>query len=159
VKEIAKISGKRKKTDSDLNEIARLEWYGGLYTNKDKPCINAESLEAAMVEAAKRFKLGKATKVCVYCLDNYPLQFPDQDKSLEWLWESGKYVSRLRVQLSRGSSLIRTRPRFDEWAADITIRFDDERINPAQIRDILVAAGDSVGIGDFRPKFGRFEVV
>lgn len=32
-KEIAKRSGKRKKTEEDIEELARLEWEGGLYLN------------------------------------------------------------------------------------------------------------------------------
>jgi hypothetical protein len=60
------------------------------------------------------------------------------------------------VQRSR---VIRARPRFDEWELDFQILNIDERITPNIIKDILVDAGRFCGIGDFRPRYGRFEVV
>ncbi len=54
---------------------------------------------------------------------------------------------------------MRTRPIFDEWTAVIEVEHDDEILSEEQLHQVLVAAGQQVGIGDWRPRFGRFSVV
>lgn len=52
------------------------------------------------------------------------------------------------------------RPRWDEWEFDFTIRVFDETLLSGEIlRELLETAGTTKGIGTYRPKFGRFEVV
>jgi hypothetical protein len=38
-KEMKKISGKRRKTDADLEELARFEWHGSLYVSQGQVVI------------------------------------------------------------------------------------------------------------------------
>jgi hypothetical protein len=49
-----RVSGKRAKTDADFEELARLEFLGGLYLHNGEPCLPGEVIEAALVEAAAR---------------------------------------------------------------------------------------------------------
>lgn len=57
-----------------------------------------------------------------------------------------------------GSRITRWRPLFTNWSAEFTINITDEMINPLQLKEIVAEAGLHKGIGDWRPKFGRFEV-
>lgn len=57
------------------------------------------------------------------------------------------------------SRVVRWRPRFNEWKVRFTIDIlDDENISVPILKDILETAGKTKGIGDYRPRFGRFMV-
>lgn len=57
------------------------------------------------------------------------------------------------------ASVYRTRPRFDSWGLNFTVRYEDEIVkSEAVIREIVDYVGARVGFGDFRPRFGRFVV-
>jgi len=59
------------------------------------------------------------------------------------------------VQRSR---IMRYRPRFDEWSLKFTIVvLDEDNIPIPTLKEILEKAGH-LGIGDYRPRFGRFMV-
>jgi len=52
-----------------------------------------------------------------------------------------------------------SRPRWDEWEVEFTIRVFDETLLPGEVlKELLERAGKEQGIGTYRPKFGRFEV-
>ena len=61
-KEMKKISGKRHKTEADLEELARLEWHGSLYVSEGQVVIPGEMIEAHLVGAAKKLKKGQQAK-------------------------------------------------------------------------------------------------
>jgi len=51
------------------------------------------------------------------------------------------------------------RPKWSDWEFDFQIKvLQDEMIDDSTVKDILEYAGMYIGIGSFRPKFGRFEV-
>jgi hypothetical protein len=55
--------------------------------------------------------------------------------------------------------ILRRRPRFDDWEVTFTVCFDEGAISAETLISILEEAGRTKGIGDYRPKFGRFSVV
>lgn len=58
------------------------------------------------------------------------------------------------------SRVLRWRPRWDEWEFTFTIRnLQPDMMDDETLKQIIEHAGLFVGIGDFRPKFGRFEVI
>ena len=58
--------------------------------------------------------------------------------------------------------IMRYRPRFDCWGAKFSLLIDDNVLALETAHQLLNEAGQSVGIGDFRPEkrgpFGRFRV-
>jgi hypothetical protein len=58
--------------------------------------------------------------------------------------------------------IMRHRPRFDCWGANFTIQIDDNLLDVDSAHQLLNEAGQSIGIGDFRPEkrgpFGTFRV-
>jgi len=58
--------------------------------------------------------------------------------------------------------VMRHRPRFDRWSAKVTIRVNDEILDPDFVHRLLVEGGQQIGLGDFRPEkggpFGTFIV-
>jgi len=75
----------------------------------------------------------------------------DPDKKL--------YLDLRPVVISR-ARVVRIRPTFKAgWELEFVIEVIDDQIPIEMVQDILTLAGKTVGIGDFRPKFGRFRVV
>jgi len=55
--------------------------------------------------------------------------------------------------------VLKWRPKFNQWKLQFTITILDEtNISPANVKEILEKAGATKGIGDYRPRFGRFMV-
>jgi hypothetical protein len=158
---IKEISSKRKKTESDLLEMGRLEFFGGLYMgngpNNGKIIIPPEMLTAAIKNGAKQNKLGKQFAAGVFVLDEAPLEFPDKDKDVKQLWDSGTYTYRCDVKIGT-SSVMRTRPKFDTWSTEFTVTFDTRIVNEKDVVKAAEDAGALSGVGDWRPRYGRFEI-
>lgn len=150
------LTSKRKKTDEDQELIAKSEFLGSLYIDEDGPYLPGINVESAIVGGGKLSKMGTTLKRGFEVIDEKCHLIYDGPKTAEKLWEKGFYDAR-SVKVST-SKLIRYRPIFKKWAAEFTVVFDAEIIDKAQIIKCIQDAGAYVGIGDFRPKFGRFEV-
>ena len=155
--QLARLTSKRKKTLDDHKQIAKTEWYGGLYVDeKGAPCLPGEVIEAALVEGAKKFKLGKVAKGGLIVVGNFALDY-DGPKDVDDLWETGNFVKRAAVKVGM-ARVIRTRPIFSGWGCTFEVQWDPSLVrDERQVIEIAEAAGES-GIGEWRPKFGRFEV-
>lgn len=65
-----------------------------------------------------------------------------------------------RPAVVQRARIMRWRPRFDTWELKFDIEISDPSIwSPSLIKTILFDAGKYVGLLDFRPLFGTFEVV
>ncbi|MBI4909912.1 MAG: hypothetical protein HY820_40210 [Acidobacteria bacterium] len=155
-KQIKSISVKRKKTEADFEEIARLEWFGGLYLSKGEPCLPGEVLEACITRGAMTNKRGKQAKAGMLCLGAFPLQYDGPRDPIElWKVDEFRLVAGVRVGQVR---VMRTRPIFRDWSAEIEVRYSAALLNPDEINQFLLVAGELEGLGDWRPRFGRFAV-
>lgn len=152
------LTSKRKKTDEDHAAISKSEFIGGIYFNETHgvyiPGIN---VEACMFEAAKMQKLGKTAKRSIIVLEDLISLDYKGPKDVEKLYEDTRFVDVRAVKVGT-SKLMRTRPKFDAWSASFTVTFNPEQIEQRDILKILEDAGSLVGIGDFRPRYGKFSV-
>jgi hypothetical protein len=153
---IAEITGKSKKTDADHREVARREWFAGLYLMNQAPCLPGEVIEAAMIKGAMKEKRGPAAKAGMIVENNSPLEY-DGPRNLDELWEDELFRLRAAVKV-KASKVIRTRPRFNEWAASVEVKYLPSLLNEESMRSFLITAGEQIGIMDWRPRFGRFVV-
>ena len=155
---LAKLTGKRKKTREDHLAVSKCEWYGSLYVDeKGAPCLPGEVIEAALVEGAKKFKLGKVAKGGIIVFGNFALEY-EGPKNVDKLWAAGGHLKRAGVKVGM-ARVIRSRPIFPEWSVSFDVQWDPSLVKDEdQIFEIASSAG-LTGIGDWRPKFGRFEVV
>ncbi len=154
-REMRKITSKRKKTDADYEELARLEFLGGLYLSGGEPCLPGEMMEAAFAEAARKNRMGHQAKAGLIADGSYRLDY-DGPKRPEDLWKNAAFrlVKAVRVQRNK---VIRTRPIFREWSAIVGFDYLPSMFNESDVKDIVARLGAEVGIGDWRPKFGRFQ--
>jgi len=155
---LKKLTDKKKKTDADLLEIRRCEWNGGLYVNnKGAPCLPGEVLEGALQEGARKLTLGKQVKGGIIIEGDWALQYPGP-KTVEGLWDSGNYLKLAGVKVKQ-NRVIRARPIFPSWECTFDVQWDPSIIkSDDQLVDIVETSGIT-GVGDWRPKFGRFEVI
>lgn len=154
---LARLAAKRAKTPADHEAIARTEWVGSLWLSGGRPCLPAEAIEACLVQAARMRRLGRAMATAVACETHAPLEF-DGPADLDALWADPRFRLRSGVAVGR-ARVVRTRPRFPEWRAEIRLVVLSGLLDPDQVRDAAAMAGAHVGIGDWRPRFGRFRVI
>lgn len=151
------VSGKRSKTDADHEQMARIEFMAGLYMGEDGPIIPAQNIDAMLINAAKKVKEGQLAKAGVFCLEHTRLEYegPRDDEGL-WADESFRHTALVRVGTAR---VARTRPVFNKWSATVTINYEDTVVNIGAIDRWFQLAGTQVGLGDWRPQWGRFVAV
>ena len=158
--ELKKVSGKKTKTIQDHMDMARLEWFAGLYLAPDGKTIIVPgiNIEKSIIEAARKSRKGKQCESGVMVDGDIPLDFADKGKSLDKIYDSNQYADRRMVAVDR-KRIARTRPKFQTWGLSFRIDFDNELVNRADLIDIVDLAGQLIGLGDYRPRFGKFERV
>lgn len=155
-KKIKEITSKRKKTDADFEEISHLEFHGGLYLNENGPILPADSIEATLINGAKKTKEGPMAKAGMFVPEHAELQY-DGPRDAEKLWkeERFRFFRACRVATSK---IMRMRPIFEDWSATIKVTYEDTVTSLPRVNEWVQTAGGQVGILDWRPKYGRFNV-
>jgi hypothetical protein len=154
------VSSKRKKTDADLDELARLEWLAGLYRYDSDLVIPDYVLESTLINGAKKSKRGPQAKCGLFFTEHASLRFDGKpeaitEETLAAMFESGRFTHTIGVRVSM-AKVMRTRPIFRGWSVDVVAQYDPDVLNHRDIQEIADDAGKLVGIGDWRPKHGRF---
>jgi len=157
-KQIKLITSKRTKTEQDLDELVRLEWYGSLYINSGgRIIVPSLWIERCFVSAARKIKKGRDYEAALMCTEDPLLQY-DGPEDIDALWESGKFIDVRTVVVSR-SRVMRARVHFPDWRLTFTIGFLGDVLNRQNIIETLELAGSMIGLSTYRPRFGRFNVV
>lgn len=152
------LTSKRKKTDEDQIAIARSEFIGGCYWGKQTGFfIPAQNFDSCLIGAAKLQKLGVKFKQGVQVLEDELRLLEALPSSPEKLWESADHVDARGVKVG-AAKIIRYRPIFRNWSAKATVLFNGEIVNQSEVKKAIEDAGALIGLGDYRPRFGRFKV-
>lgn len=152
------VSGKRKKTETDYEELARIEYEAGLYLNsKSQVILPSRVLEAHICEAARKSKEGKQALAGLFVDNDAILNYEGGPMTVKQLIASDAHrlVVGVRVQQSR---VMRTRPLFTDWTATFDVSLLADAANSDSLKQWLVAGGVMVGLGDYRPRYGRYDV-
>jgi hypothetical protein len=160
--ELRQYTKKRIKTEDDHKIIARLEWEAGLYHDAELgPYLPGVNAEACLLEAAKITKQGPAIKRGVTAAAE---KLPIRDyghrgttpPTIQELWDANlKDIQSVGNQQNR---VMRCRPMFPRWSLTVPLLFESAVIDERDLRAIAERAGIMVGLGDYRPRYGRFEV-
>ncbi len=153
------ISGKRNKTEADHAKLAELEFRGSLYLNaQGEVVLPGRLLEAGIHAGAKKHKQGPSALAAVF-VDNDPvIEYDGGPLSVDELLESDAH--RLVVPVKVGQArVMRTRPIFHNVRAEVALSLDTEICDPDALRLWLESMLNRVGIGDWRPRHGRGELV
>ena len=158
-REIKAITGKRKKTEDDMLEIARLEWLGGLY-HDDVAGVHLPgyNIFAAIIGGGKIHKLGTAIKRSALVQDDkVPVQF-EGPKTPAAMFKNKQFVDMRSVKVGT-SKVLRCRPIFKDWRCTFTMLYEESGIQRSELDRVVRDTGTMVGVGDYRPRFGRFELL
>ena len=152
----AVVSAKRKKTDEDDLELSRLEWLGGLYFDATVgPYIPADNILKSLTEAARKSKRGKLVEQGLFITtDINPIAY-NGPRTTEALWADQNFVFRKTVKQQQ-ARITRTRPIFQQWAAEAEGVYDPAVLDLRDITEFAETAGAYIGLGDWRPRYGRF---
>jgi len=157
-KAMKEISGKRKKTDADYEAMANIEYQAGLYlNNKGQVIVPGRVLESVLVEGAKKSKEGKLALSGMFVDTDGILEYEGGAMTLKQLMESPEHRLCVAVRIGM-SKVMRTRPHFKNWRTTFKVSINEQVANEAQLKRWLEDAGAYVGIGDWRPRHGRYEL-
>jgi len=158
-KQMKELTGQRKKTDETHLALSELEFRAGLYLSATKQvCIPSEVLESCLIEGAKKSKLGKQFKSSIAIMDESLLDY-GESLTVDQLWKRAEEFADVRGVKVGTSRIMRTRPIFRNWRLAFDVQYNPELVNPEQIQLAVADAGSQVGLCDYRPKFGRFQIV
>lgn len=154
-------TGKRGKSEDDLEELARIEFEGGQYRDDELgPVIPAENIEACLVEGAKKHR--KGTDIAALVSLEEPLVKVEYKgpRDVAGMWKAKMFDTRLvggGGGRKGGGKTLRTRPMFKEWALRFTLLVDPE-IDKAAVILAAQVAGKRIGLCESHFRWGRFEV-
>ena len=159
-KELARYTSKRKKTEADHERMSYWEFMGGLYVDDgiEGPVMPTANLKKCLIEGAKLTKQGRQTNRALMFDDmSVPLVY-EGTRDIEELYEDKSFVDRRSVGQGQ-SRIMRTRPKFPDWAVTATAYLIPELMDLEQFQDIADTAGRIEGLGDNRTNgYGRFDV-
>ena len=143
------------------------EWKKTIYFNREVGIfLPAISFEACMKNAAKQFKIsGRATATKYiesgfFCIDEH-LPFLVDGKPITSLDDSRIKIDKRTVKnpSTRGRN-VRYRAKFDSWSSTFRVIVTaDDYISEELLVEIIRYGGSYIGVGDYRPRFGRFQLV
>ena len=171
-KALKKLTGKRNKTEADHMEISRIEWEAGLYLHDGQIVIPSLNILSCLWYGAKKSKRGPKIKIGVNILEDYlPLSYQGPKikitsasngtsngipiEELDNYYSHYNYINTVVVEKK---STMRTRPIFHNWSVQAPLHFEDTIIDEDELIKVAEDAGILVGLGDWRPRFGRFMV-
>ena len=121
--------------------------------------IPAFAIRSSILEGAKGYRIGKSSAVSILSgailIADGAFPLLRDNKALNGD-EYSVFSTRAVVQ---GQGIIRSRPRIElPWQVKVTFNYIPDVASLAQIEGIANRAGQIIGLLDYRPKFGRYEV-
>lgn len=145
------------------------EWKKSIYFNKNVGVyLPGLCIEGAIINASSQFKIGSGKKTAkdfvksgVFC-ENEFLPFYVDGKTIKTLDDPLIKIDFRMVKnpSSKGSLNGRYRAKFNNWESEFKLNvLSTDYITSDLLKQILEYAGKYIGVGDYRPRFGRFQVV
>jgi hypothetical protein len=154
-KALKSVSGKRGKTEADYLEMARIEYEAGLYLNeKREVIIPGRVFEACIAEGARKSKEGKVALTTTIVENDAVITYDGGPLTVEELLDSEAHVLAVLVKVGQ-AKVMRHRPLFKNVTATFVISLQTELANPSQLERWVVDSLNQVGVGDWRPRYGR----
>lgn len=155
--------GKIKTGEQDYSQ----EWKNYFYATPDGEIYQpATHFDGCLVKAAAGYKIqggrGKTYKDLfkgnVFVSPDMILHGVKVPETLDTDADKPLYLDMRPVVVQR-ARVVRIRPCFKPgWKLDFEITVLDDQVPPNVVNEVLALAGRTVGVGDFRPRFGRFMV-
>lgn len=144
-------NSKAKKTDDVESYVYR--------NDEGVLCLPGEYLRQAVCYAAKFKQDPRSPRKSAFDLFKAGVTVLEELCPLNGGVKTWDYIDQRRVQVQR-NSITRMRPAFLKgWTATVDLGIlTPEYVAPEFFLDVLTTAGRLIGVGDFRPTYGRFGV-
>lgn len=160
-----------KKSDEWALKSEDVEWGGGLYhtgtaeiqdgvvdfASDARVIVPADNLWSCIVEGATVCRMGAAMRAALLIDQDAILEY-DGPKDLNKLGAHPAFKSRKRAKVGQ-AGVMRTRPMFRSWGLSFVAALELGQIDADALRVSLTDAGARKGLGDWTPRYGRFELV
>lgn len=162
-REMKRLTTERRARNADKDtlqdKICDTEWEGGLYFNEELgPYLPSEVIRAALIQGAKLTRGGASVKRTCFVFEDAPVQY-DGPRDLEGLREDLSFRDE-RMAVIAQKRVLKTRPIFHDWKAEVEIHYMPDAVNPDDIIRYMTDAGLYIGIGTGRSLgFGRFDSI
>lgn len=157
VQEHKALTSKRKKTDDDLIAIAWSEYNLAIYHDEEiGPFIPAANIDRCIQAGAQANRLGKKFAASARCTQDKIKLLYSGPSDVKGLYDAG-FVDVRSVGVQR-ARVMRVRPIFSAWSVEFDFAYDESEIDESNVIMAAETAGRLVGLCDYRPRFGRFEV-
>jgi len=125
-------------------------------------CLREAHVLGNLERAAMSFKLEKSRSSAAQTVKATVMIEP-QEIPLTWKGKPIKdydiQIDRVVVPPRRGASVPRARARINNWEAELHMKYNPELgLPPHQVIEILKRGGNYVGLLDWRPRYGTFDV-
>lgn len=155
-KAVKVINSKREKTEDDHMELGRLEFAGSLYIHADLgPYIPPENIERCLVDSGKITRAGTKVKRALFVHSEVNPLIYTGPRDTKGLWSDKNFEHRASVKVQQ-NRVMRTRPQFREWEVSAHGTLDTSVLSLEELKQIADTAGSMIGLGDYRPRYGRF---
>ena len=154
--ELAAYHEKAKLSPADHLAIGAFEFSGGLWTCEDRPCVPARTIEAALHQAAHGRALAARVIKAISVIEDALLLYPGPQR-VAALLNDPQFRLRQPANVD-GRRRMRTRPIFPVWEITAIVHYDPALVGRDIVTDLAITAGDSIGIGAGRPRYGTFSV-
>ena len=153
------LSSKRKKTDEGYALLAESQLVTSCYYDEQLGFVmNGEMIEACIKSGAKLNKLGKVIDRAIMLTDVvFPMTIKNCPANPQELAKNPDFIYAKSVKIGT-ARVMSYRPIFRDWSVEFGLMFDEEQITKEELLMVLENAGNLCGVGDWRPRFGRFSV-
>lgn len=152
------LTGKRKKTDDDHLAIARSEFIAGAYFDKALGMyVPGANFDATFLAGAKLQKLGTHWKRGAVVMTDKAKLIYKGPSTPEGPWDDQSFVDCRGVKVGT-AKIMRYRPIFLDWSLSLEVAINADVLNIEEARKAIEDAGKLIGVCEYRPRFGRFEV-
>lgn len=138
---------KKKREPKNFDEVCDASVH---YSKDGWPGIPAGAFRAAMISACRLvgFKMTLAKLSVFVEADGYDCD--DGTPLVKLIAKKYKRVD-LHVRNATGVVDLRSRPMWEEWAADVVVKYDADQFSLTDVSNLLSRVGAQVGIGEGRP--------
>jgi hypothetical protein len=147
--------------DEDHIAKYRIQFESSLYMDPDQgPYLPGPNIAKCLLRAAALSRAGKKIeRGLILASPINSLQY-DGPRDVSGLWADLRFRFTVPVNgnpsSSRKSTVMACRPKFPDWACTSTLLINPSVLSLDDLQSAATAAGQMIGLGDWRPWHGRF---
>lgn len=167
IDKLKKTLKQKKKDDFEGKEevrrqIERAEWEGAMYWNSnDGLFLPGDNIFACIIAGARKSKCGKQAEQAIIPISDTPITTKSKTKNLDTMYSDPEFQLRYAVRIppKTGARIMKVRPMAPTgWNLAFNVEYDKDILPTEDLKEAITNAGVLYGVGDWRPKFGRFNV-